>query len=237
MDLAESFEQQLDFEDDGEEYDVGEDSSEYSSGGDYKDSMPAIVVEEMERRKQMEKNCNNMPSNPPSPEVVQTLREHFLSGEANFCHGGFIDCCGAIGIQPRAKDELVYLPEHNLFSLVRDMCDDDDKAHEARVRLLRYREYIDDQSSRGIYVGEDWYMSDRLDLQYEGEIAGHKYDLTRDQLIAFGDAFCMQFYYLQTLIMCSKELERESKDLPRCRRLHCPSTDGYQQRNNFRSVP
>ena len=80
---------------------------------------------------------------PPSKEVIDALRQHFLSGEADFFHGGFIDCMESIGAVSSVSDPLVYGIEYNSW----DMGNFDEIEHEARVRLLRYREYIEHQAA------------------------------------------------------------------------------------------
>ena len=133
----------------------------------YKDSMPAIVREEMERFEQLKKEdgADSLAAvaEPPSKEVIDALRQHFLSGEADFFHGGFIDCMESIGAVSSVSDPLVYGIEYNSW----DMGNFDEIEHEARVRLLRYRGK----------PGDDWFLSKDEVVEYVG-VGSEQYDET-----------------------------------------------------------
>ena len=99
-----------------------------------------------------------------------------------------------IGAKPSAKDPLVYEAKFNF-----DSEDEDDKwkalKHDAKVRLMRYRELIDAMSAKGIKAGDDWVLRTRYDDGYEGGTDRCEEILTLDQMLAFAQAMSYGLYY------------------------------------------
>ena len=147
--------------DDDDEYEDSDDDISWTGHPDeYEDSddegfVPKVVMKEIRRR---EKQLEHPNDEPPNETVVQALRAHFLSNRFNddtiYCRGGFIDWMEQVGAVPSAKDPLVCDVVYNL-----DKEDQEDKfkrlQHDSRVRLIRYKELIDELSVEGIKAGED----------------------------------------------------------------------------------
>jgi hypothetical protein len=197
--------------DDDDEYDDDEyDDEEYEDSSDddiswnghpdeYEDSddegfVPKIVMKEIRRREKLE-NCND---EPPNETVVAALRAHFLSDRFDddtiYCRGGFIDWMTQVGAVPSAKDPLVYDVVYNL-----DQEDQEDKfrrlQHDSRVRLIRYKELIDELSVKGIKAGEDWVLQAPFDDGYDGGCDSCEEYLNVEQIMAFGRAMSYGWYY------------------------------------------
>ena len=90
-----------------------------------------------------------------------------------------------VGAVPSAKDPLVYDVVYNL-----DQEDQEDKfkrlQHDSRVRLIRYKELIDELSVKGIKAGEDWVLQAAFDDGYEGGCDSCEEYLNMEQIMSLG---------------------------------------------------
>lgn len=123
------------------------------------------------------KACKNRDEPPPpvSAEVLDALRGFFEDKEDKedrygplvAWSGGYIDMCEGLGVVPSSTDPLVKDPDKNCFNWSFRGDDPDEVAatnermyqqHHARVRLrlLRYQEWVEAQTARGLAPHAEW---------------------------------------------------------------------------------
>lgn len=74
-----------------------------------------------------------------------------------------------------------------------------ENSHSDRVRLIRYKNFIEHQAKRGYKAGADWFKSGEDDLYYRGAEAAlfidYDSDFTPEQLVSLCGDFLQSFYF------------------------------------------
>jgi len=150
---------------------------------------------------------------PTDQTAIAALREHFLlAGGQQQGRDGFIDLLEQLGGTPESSDPLVYdISYNNNPHLIRRASSAGHSeaefqtvvlpemlhAHQARVRLLRYQEFIQAQTLQGLGYEDHWYFvsNDTEEPDFlDGEDNDQGEGLTKDQLFVFVKGFTTEFF-------------------------------------------
>jgi len=186
------------------------------SDDDSINGLPPAVEAELARRRSFDRHHDDEEKSPASPTLEPLLRDWFLEEEGDpVIAGGFVDLMEKLGRTPRSDDIAAKDPKYNVNRFFHVTETDDQKRewfqktaeqHASRVRLLRYREFLQAQKSLGLGAPSEFFLKDDDENDENDENKAeneenddksslvNEFDLTGDQILSFAQNFLYGLY-------------------------------------------